>query len=717
MVTIHEATPAELDGWDELVERFDNHHIVHTRAWIEWLKACGHGSPLYLVLEDDGGIVGCLPGLLRSLGPLRIFGSPLPGWQTPSMGPAFDRKRLTTQELVTAAVAHLEQRRGVHHIEMLSSEFDHAAMNALGFRGEPVPTYRAALFPGEEARVFAQFKDSARRNVRRAEKLGLIARFEEDEAFVHEHYDQLQEVFVRGGNSVPFGEHCALELFRHMKAAGRLIAISVYLPDGRTCLASGMFMVAGKELLLWSWTHRTKHRWYRPTELMTWLVIQRALAAGCETFDLMGLGDFKAKFGATVDLSKVRWVRSRNKWLTRARDFAARGYHWQQLIRGHLARPVIFGRGRRAAAVHVDEGGGTPPPIRVLMVTADWPDRASWGGTATFIPRQVEFLRAAGVLVDVFSFWGKKQLSKYGAAWWEVHRRLRRGSYDLVHAQFGQSVLVALPTRLPLVVTFRGDDLEGIMSDTEERFTPLGKLLPLLSRLGARLADATIVVSAHLQRCLPPSVQARVIPSGLDFKRFRPIPQDVARRRLGLPLEGRLVLFVGDPELPRKRYRLARQAVAQLNAALPAELVLGWAKPHTEIPYFMNACDALVFTSLQEGSPNVVKEALACNLPVVSVAVGDVPERLRGIEGCEICADDRGETIAAALERVLRRGGRVAGRAAVQALDERAITEQVIAVYRAALAGANHRPAAPSDTDRATAVVIERDGVHETSSV
>src|SRR5256885_16379958 len=71
---------------------------------------------------------------------------------------------------------------------------------------------------------------------------------------------------------------------------------------------------------------------------------------------------------------------------------------------------------------------------------------------------------------------------------------------------------------------------------------------------------------------------------------------------------------------------------------------------------------SLVFPSAQEGSPNTVKEALACNLPVVSVPVGDVPLRLRGIEGCELCADERPETIAAALERVLRRGPRPAGR-------------------------------------------------------
>jgi glycosyltransferase involved in cell wall biosynthesis len=112
----------------------------------------------------------------------------------------------------------------------------------------------------------------------------------------------------------------------------------------------------------------------------------------------------------------------------------------------------------------------------------------------------------------------------------------------------------------------------------------------------------------------------------------------------------------------------------------------------------MNACDALVFTSMQEGSPNAVKEALACDLPVVSVAVGDVPLRLQGVEGCELCPDERPETIAAALERVLRRGQRILGREAVRDLDETVITQQVLGVYRAALAAA--RPAGGNGAHR-----------------
>ena len=146
-------------------------------------------------------------------------------------------------------------------------------------------------------------------------------------------------------------------------------------------------------------------------------------------------------------------------------------------------------------------------PIRVLMITSAWPTPGQ-PRTTHFIKRQADFLRAAGVAVDVFQFRGEQKLNRYVGGWLRARRQLDPARYDLVHAQFGQSGLLALPKRLPLVVTFRGSDLLGIVSDVDGRYTWKGRVLQRLSRLVALNADAVIVVSEHMKRSLPPSVPA-----------------------------------------------------------------------------------------------------------------------------------------------------------------------------------------------------------------
>lgn len=322
--------------------------------------------------------------------------------------------------------------------------------------------------------------------------------------------------------------------------------------------------------------------------------------------------------------------------------------------------------------------------LRVLMITSEWP-QPGVSYTPHFIKRQADFLRAAGVEVDVFHFHGAKNPFNYLKAWLKAQQRMRDRDYDLVHAQFGQSGLLAIPKRLPLVVTFRGSDLLGTIGDRKGTRHRASALHRRLSRLVARCADAVIVVAEHMKRELPDDVVSHVIPSGLDLQTTKPMARRAARTLLGLPQDERLVLFVGNPMALRKRHSLAQQAVKLVNERLPTRLVLAWGVEHAQVPIFMSACDALIFTSMQEGSPNVVKEALACNLPVVSTAVGDVPDRLKTISGCEVCFEDSPQAIASALEKVLRLGQRIEGRQAVADLDESVTTAKVLKIYEEVL--------------------------------
>jgi teichuronic acid biosynthesis glycosyltransferase TuaC len=317
--------------------------------------------------------------------------------------------------------------------------------------------------------------------------------------------------------------------------------------------------------------------------------------------------------------------------------------------------------------------------LRVLMISSEWPS-AEHPGSGVFIEQQARFLRRAGVDVDVFAFRGAKDPSRYLRAWIDVQRRLRGDDHHLVHAQFGQSGLLALPKRLPLVVTFRGSDLQGIVG-RHGRYLWSGRVLRAASRIAARFADRIIVVSASLGQHLPGSRAYHVIPSGLDLELFQPGAKDAARQRLRLPASRRLILFGGNPDVAEKRFVLAREAVDRLHRS-DVDLVVAKGVSRELVPTYMNACDALLLTSRHEGSPNMVKEALACNLPVVSVAVGDVRERLSQVRGCALCEDDRPETIARGIETVLADTRPFDGRLGVTDLDEAALCRRLIAIYR-----------------------------------
>ncbi len=337
-VVLREATAAEVLAWDEIVTRFAGQRLFHLTCWLRYLAAVTGAQPLYLLYERTGEIVGCLPGLLVRKGILRIFGSPLAGWQTESMGPVFDPARVSAAEIGRALVPFLRARYGVQHIELTCAQLDQTTMRELGFRSRPVSTYRLPLFPGDEACGLKQLKAKTRNQLRKAIKLGLRARVETEESFVDEFYDQMREVFRRRRKAIPFTRGRVLECFRHLRVGGKLLAVSVRLPTDETCIATGLFMIDGRELHLWGWAHRTTYRWYCPTELLTWTAMQHAMATGCTTLDMAGGGDAKLKFGAVRDETLQLWLWSRYEWLAQLRDGAERVYRWQQSMRGRIAQ-------------------------------------------------------------------------------------------------------------------------------------------------------------------------------------------------------------------------------------------------------------------------------------------------------------------------------------------------------------------------------------------
>lgn len=260
----------------------------------------------------------------------------------------------------------------------------------------------------------------------------------------------------------------------------------------------------------------------------------------------------------------------------------------------------------------------------------------------------------------------------------------------LVHAQYGSvtaAVAKIIAGTLPLVVSFCGDDLlgtpnPGLVWRLRER---LARGIGVFS---ARAAAAIIVKSNNLFHSLPMSLQSRaiVIPNGVDTNFFRPMDRDECRAKLGWSPQLGVVLFNAskNDNQKSKNIDLARAAVDIVAKTVPhiSFQVLSHAK-REEVLLSMNAADCLLVTSFHEGSPNIVKEAMSCNLPIVSVPCGDVPERLRMTSHGGIRPYIPG-ALAESIRDVLNAHSRSNGRKQViaQGLAAESIANRLSEVYR-----------------------------------
>jgi teichuronic acid biosynthesis glycosyltransferase TuaC len=323
----------------------------------------------------------------------------------------------------------------------------------------------------------------------------------------------------------------------------------------------------------------------------------------------------------------------------------------------------------------------TDPWLRVLFVTSMWPDdeRPHYG---TFIQTQAESLEDHGLAIDVVAIRGYRTPLAYLVARPRIMATVREHHYDAIHVHTGHAATVGLlGVRRPSVLSFVGGDVLGNPTD---RGTPFKSRIEAgVLRQFARASTRTITKSREMESVLPRSLQARnqVIPNGVDLEAFAPRPRADAREALGWDQDEVVALFLGDPSDPRKNVSLARAAVSEARSSLPnLRLHIGWGSRPREIPDLMHASDALLFTSRSEGSPNVVKEAMAAALPIVATPVGDVVDRLEGVAGCFVVRPDPG-SFAEALVEVLSLGRAPAAREAVGVLSLPHIAEEIIALY------------------------------------
>lgn len=280
--------------------------------------------------------------------------------------------------------------------------------------------------------------------------------------------------------------------------------------------------------------------------------------------------------------------------------------------------------------------------MRILIVASNTTGRFS-----PFVQEQVKSLSLPGVEFDYFGI-SQKGMMGYLKCRSTLMRKIEQYKPDIIHAHYGLSGLLAnLQRQIPVITTFHGSDIHS-----------KGFLL-LLSRVCMRLSAFNIFVSTRIYKESGyPKKNYIIQPCGTDIRTFCTLSWCDARRSLGWSQDEKYVLFAGAFENQVKNSTLAQKAVSLVNGCRLIELK-GYSR--TEVNLLMNACDCLLMTSDREASPMVIKEAMLCGCPIVSVDVGDVKEMVSGIEGCYMADRNPGD-IANKLFQAFAFKGKTAGR-------------------------------------------------------
>lgn len=291
-------------------------------------------------------------------------------------------------------------------------------------------------------------------------------------------------------------------------------------------------------------------------------------------------------------------------------------------------------------------------------------------GLVPFIESQGESLKKEGVDLDFYQL-NRKGIYGYLKNIRALRQHVIKNKYDILHAHYGLVGLVCLLSfsGIPIVLSVMGSDAYGSFNMNGKRIKS-SYFLMFLTHITLPFVNQIIVKSKNLYDYIPYKNKITTVPNGVNFSKFKPLNDALVQNKL---------LWLANPKDPRKNIKLLEDAI-EIIGDNDIELTNPYPIKHEEFSTYLNDCSVFVLTSYNEGSPNVIKEAMACNIPVVSTDVGDVREVINNTEGCFNTSFDPID-VADKIKKALSYGKRTTGRQDIKHLESSVIAKRIISIY------------------------------------
>lgn len=295
----------------------------------------------------------------------------------------------------------------------------------------------------------------------------------------------------------------------------------------------------------------------------------------------------------------------------------------------------------------------------------------SVGTVSAFVRSQYESLQREGLDMILFPIRGKGWRA-YAKGIVQLRKLICKERPDVVHAHYSMcglvSTLACVGLKTKIMVSILGSFPRNTFKLHWVRF------------FIKHIWDVTITKSQRTANQL--GLDLPVVPNGVNLDQFTLINKEDARKLCGFEEGKKYVIWCSNPSRGEKHYDWAQMAVELLRDS-NVILYPVYDRPHDEVVKFMCAADVLLLTSVMEGSPNVIKEAMACNCPIVSTDVGDVRWVTEGVEGTYLAPSGDTKAICHCLSEALNYSGRTQGRKRIidYGLTTKEIAKKIKSIY------------------------------------